>query len=74
MSDTVTKIVDSLLKEPVTYLNIGTAAVSMMPVEEMIKIAFYAVSIVASLVVTYKYYLEIKKLKRDEQESNSSNR
>ena len=66
MSDTVTRVVDSLLKEPVTYLNVGTAAVSMMPISEIIKITFYAVSIVASLVVTYKYYLEIKKLKKDE--------
>ena len=66
MSDTVTKVVDSLLKEPVTWINGGTAAVSMMPISEYVKIGFYIVSIVASVVVTYKYYLEIKKLKKDE--------
>ena len=66
MSDTVTKVLDSLLKEPVTYLNAGTAAVSMMPISEYIKIVFYTVSIIASVVVTYKYFLEIKKLKKDE--------
>jgi hypothetical protein len=66
MSDTIARVVDSLLKEPVTYLNIGTAAVSMMPISEYVKIGFYVVSIIASIVVTYKYLLEIKKLKKDE--------
>lgn len=66
MKDTVTHLVDSLLKEPVTYLNAGTVAVSMMEISEYVKIGFYAVSIIASVVVTYKYYLEIKKLKKDE--------
>jgi hypothetical protein len=66
MSDTIARVVDSLLREPVTYLNVGTAAVSMMPISEYVKIGFYIVSIVASIVVTYKYLLEIKKLKQDE--------
>ncbi len=67
MSDTIARVVDSLLREPVTYLNVGTAAVSMMPISEYVKIGFYAVSIIASVIVSYKYVLEIKRLKKDEE-------
>lgn len=65
MSDTIPKIVDSLLKEPITYINGGGIAMSLMATEAWLKIGFYTVSIVASIVVIYKYYLEIQRLKRD---------
>ena len=64
LTDTVVYIADSMAKEPVTYLNATTAAISMTSLETDIKIAFYAVSILASILVSYKYWLEIKKLKK----------
>lgn len=60
-------VIDSLSKEPVTYLNGVTIAVSMMSLEEKIKIVFYAVSIIASILVSYKYVLEIKNLKKQKE-------
>ena len=72
MKDSVAYIIDSLAKEPVTYLNGATAIVSVMSVETDIKIAFYAVSILASILVSYKYWLEIKNLKKQNQDGEST--
>jgi 5-keto 4-deoxyuronate isomerase len=62
--DTLTGVIDSLIKEPMTYVNVGVGAISFMSIEEKIKIAFYVVSIAASILVSYKYWLEIKNLKK----------
>jgi hypothetical protein len=72
MKDSLTYIIDSLAKEPVTYLNGATIAVSMMHFETEIKLAFYAVSILASILVSYKYWLEIKQLKKQNQDGEST--
>jgi hypothetical protein len=72
MKDSITYIIDSLAKEPVTYLNGATVAVSMMSFETEIKLAFYAVSILASILVSYKYLLEIKNLKKQNQDGEST--
>jgi bacteriorhodopsin len=71
MKDSVSHIVDSLVKEPVTYLNGATVAVSMMSFESEIKLAFYTVSILASILVSYKYWLEIKQLKKQDKDGES---
>ena len=63
-TETIAYIADSLVKHPVTYLNATTAILSVSTIETWIKIAFYAVSIFASILVSYKYWLEIKRLKK----------
>jgi hypothetical protein len=55
-----------MMKEPLTYLNTFTGVISFMQIEEWIKIVFYLVSISATILVSYKYWLEIKKLKKQE--------
>jgi hypothetical protein len=71
MKDPVSHIVDSLAKEPITYVNGATVAVSMMSFETEIKLAFYAFSILASILVSYKYWLEIKHLKKQDKDGES---
>ena len=63
MKDT---LVEKLAKEPLTYINGGGMMISLMDIQSYITIAFYAVSIITSLVLVYKYSLEIKKLKDQE--------
>ena len=70
--DTIVHLADSLIKEPVTYLNTATGIISFMAIEEGIKIFFYIVSIVASILVSYKYLLEIKKLKKQNSNGKST--
>jgi hypothetical protein len=60
MQDT---LIQKAAKEPMTYINGGGMLVSVVEVENFFKIAFYAVSIVTSLFLIFKYYLEIKKLR-----------
>jgi hypothetical protein len=71
MKDSVSHIVDSLAREPITYVNGATVAVSMMSFEIEIKLAFYAFSILASILVSYKYWLEIKQLKKQDKDGES---
>jgi hypothetical protein len=59
-------LVEKLAKEPLTYINGGGMMISLMDIQSYITIAFYAVSIITSLVLVYKYSLEIKKLKDQE--------
>lgn len=66
MNEHLNKILEGVFREPIFYLNLGTATLSFMPISEIVKIVFYCVSIIATIVVTYKYFLEIKKLKKDE--------
>jgi hypothetical protein len=61
--DTITYVAQGLIKEPVTFLNAGAVMVSMTNIEFAFKIIAYTVSIVASILVSRKYLLEIKKLK-----------
>ncbi len=61
--DTITYVAQGLIKEPVTLLNAGAVMVSMSNIEFAFKILAYTVSIVASILVSRKYLLEIKKLK-----------
>ena len=39
-------VVDSLIKEPVTYLNTAVGVASFMSIEEKVKITFYIISII----------------------------
>jgi hypothetical protein len=64
--DSVIQVADSMMKDPLTYLNTFTGVISFMQIEEWIKIMFYLVSISATILVSYKYWLEIKKLKKQE--------
>jgi len=57
-------VLDSLIKEPMTFVNATVGAISFMTIEEKIKIVFYLISIVGSILVAYKYWLEIKQLKK----------
>lgn len=63
---TIGYVMDSLLKEPMTYVNATVGAISFMTIEEKIKIVFYLVSIIGSVLVAYKYWLEIKQLKKQD--------
>ena len=63
MKDT---LVEKLAKEPLTYINGGGMMISLMDIQSYITIAFYAVSIITSLVLVYKYFLEIKKMNNQE--------
>ena len=68
-------VVDSLIKEPVTYLNTAVGVASFMSIEEKVKITFYIISIIATLIVSYKYVLEIKRIKKQDKElDGKSNR
>jgi bacteriorhodopsin len=68
-------VVDSLIKEPVTYLNTAVGVASFMSIEEKVKIAFYIISIIATVIVSYKYILEIKRIKKQDKElDGKSNR
>jgi bacteriorhodopsin len=68
-------VVDSLVKEPVTYLNTAVGVASFMSIEEKVKIAFYIISIIATVIVSYKYILEIKRIKKQDKElDGKSNR
>ena len=68
ITDTINYIVNGFFKEPVTYLNAGTVAISMSDVETAFKITLYIVSIVASILVSRKYLLEIKRLKQQDKQ------
>jgi len=68
ITDTINYIVNGVFKEPVTYLNAGTVAISMSDVETAFKITLYIVSIVASILVSRKYLLEIKRLKQQDKQ------
>lgn len=64
--DTLTYVAQGLVKEPVTLLNAGAVMISMTNIEFAFKIVLYTVSIVASILVSRKYLLEIKKLKNQD--------
>jgi len=70
-TDTLNYVISGLTKEPVTYLNAGAIAVSMSDVEFYFKVVLYSVSIIASILVSRKYLLEIKKLKENSEDTNS---
>jgi hypothetical protein len=65
-ADTLNHVISALTKEPVTYINAGAIAISMTDVEFYLKCTLYVVSIVASILVSRKYLLEIKKLRDNE--------
>ena len=67
MKDT---LIEKLAKEPLTYINGGGMMIPLMNLETYIQIAFYAVSIIVSLFLMYKYYLEIKTLKKNSSDTN----
>jgi hypothetical protein len=74
--DTTNYVVHALVKEPITYVNSAAVAVSMTTMETQFKLVLYTVSIVASLLVSIKYILEIKKLRqevKDHHEEESAN-
>lgn len=68
ISDTLSYVANGMIKEPVTYLNVGAMMISVTDVETYLKITLYLVSIVASVLVSRKYLLEIKKLKDSKNE------
>lgn len=70
LNDSITYVVHGLANHPLTYLNTAAIAVSMTNIEIGLKVLLYTVSIVASILVSRKYLLEIRKLKKEEQESN----
>ena len=63
---------EKLLNEPMTYINGGGIAMSLMDLESAITILFYAVSIIASLFLIRKYYWETRKLKESQEEEQTS--
>jgi hypothetical protein len=68
--DSINYVANNLAKEPVTYINTAAIAVSMSNVELALKIVLYVVSITASILVSRKYLLEIKKLKENKPTDN----
>lgn len=65
IADTVIYVGGKLLNEPLTYVNGATVAVSVSPLQENIKLIFYAFSIIATVLVSVKYIMEIRKLKQE---------
>jgi|APGre2960657404_1045060.scaffolds.fasta_scaffold546613_1 hypothetical protein len=65
---------EKLLNEPMTYINGGGIAMSLMDIESAITIVFYAVSIIASLFLIRKYYWETRKLKESQEEEQTSHK
>lgn len=63
--ETFNYVIDALKSNPVTYLNAAAITVSMTNFELILKILLYLVSISASVLVSFKYLLEIKKLDKD---------
>lgn len=72
IADTANYVAQALIKEPVTYVNTAAMAVSMSSLETQIKLVFYCVSIIASLLVSIKYILEIRKLRNEHNEGESN--
>jgi hypothetical protein len=70
VTDSINYVAYGLANHPLTYLNTAAIAVSMTNIEIGLKVLLYTVSIVASVLVSRKYLLEIRKLKKEEQESN----
>lgn len=60
----MSKILDTL-KEPVNVLNATTFGVSLTTLPEDLKIVFYIVSIIASILVSIKYFYEIISLRKN---------
>ena len=60
----MSKIIDTL-KEPVNVLNATTFGVSLTTLPEDLKIVFYIVSIIASILVSVKYFYEIISLRKN---------
>ena len=63
---------EKLFNEPMTYINGGGIAMSLMDLESAITIVFYAVSIIASLFLIRKYYRETRKLKESQENEQTS--
>jgi hypothetical protein len=57
-------IIDTL-KEPVNILNVTTFGVSLTTLPEQLKSVFYIVSIIASILVSIKYFYEIISLRKN---------
>ena len=57
-------IIDTL-KETVNVLNATTFGVSLSTLPEDLKIVFYIVSIIASILVSVKYFYEIISLRKN---------
>lgn len=53
-----------LTKEPITYINLTAIFTSFTDVELFFKLFLYSVSIIASILVSVKYLIEIKKLRK----------
>lgn len=73
LEDSISYVTQGLVAHPLTYINTAAIAVSMSDIELAFKIGTYCVSIVASLLVIRKYLLEIKKLKREENNNDFKN-
>jgi hypothetical protein len=59
------KTIIDTLKEPVNVLNATTFGVSLTTLPEDLKIVFYIVSIIASILVSIKYFYEIISLRKN---------
>jgi hypothetical protein len=59
------KTIIDTLKEPVNVLNATTFGISLTTLPENLKIIFYIVSIVASILVSIKYFYEIISLRKN---------
>jgi hypothetical protein len=72
ITDSIQYVAHGLANHPLTYLNSAAIAVSMTNIELGFKIVLYTVSIVASLLVSRKYLLEIRKLKAEDKDKENN--
>jgi hypothetical protein len=72
ITDSIQYVVHGLVNHPLTYLNSAAIAVSMTNIELGFKIVLYIASITASVLVSRKYLLEIKKLKKEQRDKENN--
>lgn len=73
LQDSINYVVNGMVSHPLTYVNTAAIAVSMSDIESALKIGTYLISIVASLIVVRKHLLEIKRLKKQDKENDTTN-
>ena len=72
ITDSIQYVAHGLANHPLTYLNSAAIAVSMTNIELGFKVVLYSASIIASVLVSRKYLLEIKKLKKEERDKENN--
>jgi hypothetical protein len=67
MIKSATDTICNIIKEPIMLLNIGTLTITnLSDIEIMVKILFYLISIVATILLSIKYIKELKNKKNGE--------